>query len=168
MQYSTPYKSPLGEMILTGDEQSLCGIYFLHQKHFPVELPPLRPMSSSNTAAGDPLNTGIQQLGEYFDGLRDTFDLPLKPAGTAFQHSVWKALLEIPCGETRSYQQLAALIGKPRATRAVAAAIGRNPISIIIPCHRVIGSNGKLTGYAGGLDRKEALLALERIALERK
>ena len=102
-----------------------------------------------------------RQLAEYFAGRRRTFDLKLDFAGTAFQRKVWRALLTIPFGETRSYAQIAKHIGSPRASRAVGAASGRNPISIVAPCHRVIGAGGKLTGFAGGLETKAYLLALE-------
>ena len=101
------------------------------------------------------------QLQEYFDGRRDVFELPLAPQGTPFQQRVWEALLSIPFGETCSYLDLARAIGQPSAMRAVGAANGRNPIPIVIPCHRVIGSNGALVGFGGGLDIKAALLALE-------
>jgi methylated-DNA-[protein]-cysteine S-methyltransferase len=102
-----------------------------------------------------------RQLGEYFAGSRRRFDLKLDPEGTAFQKKVWQALLTIPFGETRSYGQIARQVGSPNAVRAVGAANGRNPISIVTPCHRVIGSTGKLTGFGGGLDAKAYLLALE-------
>lgn len=102
-----------------------------------------------------------QQLQEYFSGQRQDFDLPLKPQGTEFQQQVWKALQKVGYGVIASYQEIASRIGKPKAVRAVGAANGRNPIPIVIPCHRIIGSNGKLTGYAGGLDIKEKLLRLE-------
>jgi len=108
------------------------------------------------------LKQAIAQLKEYFAGARKTFDVPLSFKGTPFQAKDWKALLTIPYGETRSYKQIAELIGSPKACRAVGLANNRNPISIIIPCHRVIGSDGKLVGYGGGLDIKERLLALER------
>lgn len=103
-----------------------------------------------------------QQLNEYFAGLRQEFDLPLAPKGTAFQQQVWAALRRIPYGETRTYGQLAALLGRPKAARAVGGGCHRNPIGIIIPCHRVVGANGALTGYAGGLENKQYLLELER------
>ncbi len=103
-----------------------------------------------------------RQLDEYFAGERNTFALPLDMAGTPFQRKVWNALLTIPFGETRSYRQIAEQIGSPSAVRAVGAANGRNPVSIVVPCHRVIGSNGSLTGFAGGLDVKSRLLTLER------
>lgn len=102
-----------------------------------------------------------RQLGEYFAGRRTTFDVPLDVSGTAFQRRVWEALRTIPFGETRSYAQIAAQIGQPAAVRAVGAANGRNPVSIITPCHRVIGTDGRLTGFAGGLDVKAQLLGLE-------
>lgn len=103
-----------------------------------------------------------QQLNEYFQGQRQTFELPLDFEGTEFQKKVWQALLNIPFGETRSYRQIAEQVGSPKAVRAVGAANGQNPISIIAPCHRVIGSGGKLVGFAGGLDNKEILLKLEQ------
>lgn len=107
------------------------------------------------------LTETARQLKEYFAGKRSEFDLPLDMQGTEFQRSVWEALLAIPFGETRTYAQIADRLGKPSATRAVGAAIGRNPVSILVPCHRVIGSSGKLTGFAGGLPAKAALLELE-------
>ncbi|MDI1271253.1 MAG: methylated-DNA--[protein]-cysteine S-methyltransferase [Polaromonas sp.] len=109
----------------------------------------------------------MRQLGEYFAGRRTEFDVPLDLAhGTAFQQSVWQALLDIPQGGTASYGEVGRRIGKPAAVRAVGAAVGRNPVSIIVPCHRVMGANGALTGYAGGLDRKTALLKLEGVLQE--
>ena len=109
----------------------------------------------------DLLKETLRQMGEYFSGTRREFTLPLAPRGTAFQMKVWNALSAIPYGQTRSYRDIALHAGSPSATRAVGGANHRNPISIIIPCHRVIGANGSLTGYGGGLDKKEALLALE-------
>ena len=105
-----------------------------------------------------------EQLGRYFAGERDRFDLPLAPHGTAFQQRVWQALTEIPYGRTASYRELAERIGRPTAARALGMANGRNPISIVVPCQRVIGADGQLTGYAGGVDRKRFLLELERAA----
>lgn len=105
-----------------------------------------------------------QQLREYLSGGRRTFSLPLAPRGTPFQRAVWRALCDIPYGQTRSYAQVAAAVGNPRAARAVGMACNRNPIGILIPCHRVVGANGALTGYAGGMDKKAALLELERMA----
>lgn len=103
-----------------------------------------------------------RELTEYFEGRRREFSLPLHPCGTPFQRKVWRALLEIPYGETRSYQEIAIAVGNPRACRAVGMANNKNPLPLLIPCHRVIGSSGKLTGYGGGLDKKEKLLALEK------
>lgn len=104
----------------------------------------------------------VLELGEYFSGKRRAFDIPLSPRGTAFRERVWRGLLSIPYGETRSYREQAATLGNPRAVRASAAANGANPIAILVPCHRVLGSDGSLTGYSGGLDRKRFLLELER------
>ena len=109
------------------------------------------------------LKEAINELNEYLDGNRSSFDLPLEPKGTEFQKKVWNALKEIPYGETRSYGEIAKIIGNEKAARAVGMANNKNPIAIIVPCHRVIGANGKLVGYAGGLDLKEKLLQLERI-----
>ncbi|AGF54449.1 methylated-DNA--[protein]-cysteine S-methyltransferase [Clostridium saccharoperbutylacetonicum] len=104
----------------------------------------------------------VKQLDEYFDGTRKVFDLPIEPEGTEFQKKVWKALIEIPYGETKSYGEIAKIIGNDKAARAVGMANNKNPIAIIIPCHRVIGANGNLVGYAGGLELKEKLLELEK------
>lgn len=114
------------------------------------------------SAPRGPLADAVKQLREYFDGKRTEFDLPLAPQGTEFQRSVWRQLQQIPYGETISYLELARRVGNPKASRAVGSANGKNPISIIIPCHRVIGANGKLTGFGGGLPTKETLLALEQ------
>jgi methylated-DNA-[protein]-cysteine S-methyltransferase len=108
------------------------------------------------------LKQAINELNEYLDGNRSSFDLPLEPKGTEFQKKVWNALKEIPYGETRSYGEIAKIIGNEKASRAVGMANNKNPIAIIVPCHRVIGANGKLVGYAGGLDLKEKLLELEK------
>jgi methylated-DNA-[protein]-cysteine S-methyltransferase len=108
------------------------------------------------------LKEAIKQLNEYFDGKRSIFDLPLAPEGTEFQKKVWNALKEIPCGETKSYGEIAKIIGNEKASRAVGMANNKNPIMIVIPCHRVIGANGKLVGYAAGLEVKENLLSLEK------
>jgi len=107
------------------------------------------------------------QLSEYFRGERRKFDLSLNPRGTVFQKQVWKALLEIPYGETRSYKQIAEAIGNPKAVRAVGMANNRNPLLIVVPCHRVIGANGKLVGYGAGLDKKEFLLRLEKVSISK-
>jgi len=122
----------------------------------------MRPVENAVEEPSPLLESAIAQLKEYFDGYRREFDLPLCPEGTEFQRRAWNALCAIPYGETRSYKDQAIAIGNARACRAVGAANGRNPISIFIPCHRVIGSNGALTGYAGGTGTKMALLELER------
>jgi methylated-DNA-[protein]-cysteine S-methyltransferase len=139
--------SPLGPLRLFADGDELVGLYLPD-----AEAPPGAPGRS------DVLVATARQLDEYFAGQRRTFDLPLAPRGTGFQTMVWRALLRIPFGETWSYGQLARTIRRPAASRAVGAANGRNPISIIIPCHRVIGANGGLTGYGGGLPIKRWLL----------
>ena len=108
-----------------------------------------------------------RQLSEYLKGERKTFDLPLNPKGTDFQKCVWRALCDIPYGETRTYKQIAEAIGNPKAVRAVGMANNRNPITIIVPCHRVIGANGKLVGYGGGLEMKEFLLRLEKVGISK-
>lgn len=113
------------------------------------------------TSVNKVLQIAEKQLAEYFAGVRREFDLPLNPKGTEFQHKVWNALKEIPYGETRTYKQIAENIGKPTACRAVGMANNKNPIMIVVPCHRVVGSNGSLTGYAFGVDMKEKLLKLE-------
>ena len=151
MRYST-LTTPIGELLLTADEDgALTG----------VNLPNRHPDPAGWERDDELLADARRQLTEYFAGARTTFDLPLRPAGTPFQLRVWEALLRIPYGETASYGEIARELGHPTASRAVGAANGRNPIAIVVPCHRVIGSNGSLTGYAGGLECKRALLDLE-------
>lgn len=147
----------MGTMVLARDEAGVCGIWFEGQRHFPAT-------AHWQESPNDPLLLrAAAQLDAYFEGQLTVFDLPLSLlAGTAFQQSVWNALLEMECGTTQSYAALAARLGRPRAVRAVAAAVGRNPLSIVVPCHRILGADGSLTGYAGGLERKAALLQLER------
>jgi len=156
---ATTYASPLGEILLAATPSALAGLWFEGQKHQPA----------SDGWARDPahpvLREAARQLDEYFAGRRTRFDLPLDlQGGTPFQQSVWQALLAIPCGQRTSYAALSARIGSPAAVRALGAAVGRNPVSIVVPCHRVVGSDGALTGYAGGIDRKTALLRLEAAA----
>lgn len=152
----TTFNSPLGPVIVAATDRGVAGVWFEGQRHLPDR-------SAWRVDDRHPvLVRAVRQLGEYFAGRRTAFDLPLDlHGGTAFQQSVWQALLRIPRGTTTSYGALSSGIGKPAAVRAVGAAIGRNPIGVIVPCHRVIGSDGSLTGYAGGLDRKAALLELE-------
>lgn len=146
--------SPIGELLLTGDGTSLTRIYMQKQKYGAEVKPGWQRDESSFREAR-------RQLEAYFAGDLKQFDLPLAPAGTEFQQSVWRALIEIPYGETRSYGELARQLGSPKLNRAVGMANGRNPISIVIPCHRVIGADGSLTGYGGGVERKRWLLAHE-------
>ena len=151
----TRIESPLGPLLLACDEAGLREINFMNGRHSAH----LKPEWREDARA---LKEPIRQLRAYFAGELEDFDLPLAPEGTQFQQKVWTELCEIPYGETRSYGELARRIGNPNACRAVGLANGSNPIPIIIPCHRVIGSNGKLTGYGGGLPIKEKLLALEK------
>ena len=148
--------SPVGELQLVADEQALRAVLWECEASNRVKLGEMREHLQHPI-----LLQAQQQLSEYFAGKRQTFDLPLAFYGTAFQMKVWNALLSIPYGETRSYKDIAAQIGNIKAVRAVGAANGRNPISIIAPCHRVIGASGKLVGFAGGLDRKQILLTIE-------
>ncbi len=149
--------SPVGALKLVAHDHALVAVMWDNEDHKRVRLAELvenqqHPM----------LHQVKQQLQEYFEGQRQQFDLPLDFQGTAFQQQVWQALLQIPYGETRSYKQIAVQLGNEKAVRAVGAANGKNPISIIAPCHRVIGSGGALVGFAGGLDKKQILLSLEQ------
>jgi methylated-DNA-[protein]-cysteine S-methyltransferase len=150
------YASPLGPMILAAHGKRLAGVWFEGQSH----QPDTTQWPQTDT---DPLlQETMRQLSDYFAGRRQVFDLPLDlSSGTAFQQSVWRALLAIPFDQNSSYGAVGAAIGKPGAVRAVGGAVGRNPLSIVVPCHRVLGANGALTGYAGGLERKVKLLQLE-------
>lgn len=154
--YYTHFDSPLGPILLTSDGVALTGLYMSEHKHGK----PLRADWSLSNGASL-FHEARQQLAAYFAGELTRFDLPLAAQGTAFQLRVWEELMSIPYGSTVSYGELALRLGNMNASRAVGLANGRNPISIIVPCHRVIGSNGKLTGYGGGLPRKAALLAFE-------
>ena len=154
MRYSH-VESSVGRLLVAGDEAGLRYI------GFPTGKSPLQP-GATWKEDGNALGEAIRQLRAYFEGTLKTFSLKLAPQGTAFQLSVLRALQEIPYGQTISYGELARRIGKPKASRAVGAANARNPLPIVIPCHRVIGSDGSLTGFGGGLDVKKALLALER------
>ncbi len=151
------FGSPFGEMLAAASGDALDGLWFTHQKYFPAA-------EGWRHAPDHPaLRAAREQLEAYYAGELREFSVPLAPRGSAFQLKVWEALRTIPYGEVRSYGDIAVQIGMPRAhARAVGAANGRNPISVIVPCHRVIGQAGALTGYAGGLDRKRGLLALER------
>lgn len=154
MNYSQ-FKTPQGQMFILFDDNSVHGVYFEGQKYLP-------DFSQHQELNHHPLlERARQQLQAYFSGESDNFDFPLAVRGTPFQQAVWQALSEIPCGETCTYMAVALKVGNPKGVRAVAQAIGHNPWSVVIPCHRVIGSSGKLTGYAGGIDRKAWLLKRE-------
>jgi methylated-DNA-[protein]-cysteine S-methyltransferase len=147
--------SPVGPLLLAADQQGLRLIEFTSPRH------PMQRGSDWREGDNDVLRETRAQLGDYFTGRRRTFDLPLAPRGTEFQCEVWHTLATIPYGGTISYAQLATRVGKPSAMRAVGAANGRNPLPIVLPCHRVIGSDGSLTGFGGGLPTKQFLLTLE-------
>jgi methylated-DNA-[protein]-cysteine S-methyltransferase len=152
-------ESPIGPLTLVANDGKLSGLYMEVRGHEP-EAATLGPEGTVDDDAV--LAKAAAQLDAYFAGELTTFDLPLSLAGTGFQASVWAGLCDIPYGETISYGELARRIGQPSASRAVGLANGRNPVSIVVPCHRVIGANGSLTGYGGGLDRKRYLLGLEQ------
>lgn len=153
------HTTPLGPVLLLASPHGLAGLWFEGQRHHPSA----DRVAQWSVAPRDPLLCeAARQLDAYFSATVRVFDLPLDlSAGTDFQQTVWRALLSIPFGHTSSYRTLAQGIGRPMAVRAVGAAVGRNPLSLFVPCHRVVGSDGGLTGYAGGLDRKSALLRLE-------
>ena len=153
----TQIDSPIGQLLLVGNGDALAGLY-MQEGRRPVAIPPEWVEDPA------PFATAGDQLGEYFAGSRTEFDLPLALHGTPFQREVWEALREIPYGETVGYGELAGAIGRPGAARAVGLANGQNPIAVIVPCHRVIGANGSLTGYGGGMERKRLLLELESSA----
>jgi len=149
--------SPVGPLVLAADEEALTELRFKAE---------IDEATGWSNGASPILKAAAEQLADYFGGRRRAFDLPLKPEGTVFQQTVWRALGEVPFGTVISYGELARRIGRPTAVRAVGAANGANPISIILPCHRVIGSSQRLTGYGGGLDAKRLLLQLEGIPVE--
>ncbi|MFD0415000.1 methylated-DNA--[protein]-cysteine S-methyltransferase [Streptomyces sp. NPDC127108] len=150
----TVVDSPYGPLTLVATDGTLSGLYMTEQRHRPAE-------ETFGDRDPSPFGPATEQLDAYFAAELKEFDLPLRLDGTSFQRSVWQRLLEIPYGETRTYGELAAELGNPAASRAVGLANGKNPIGVIVPCHRVIGANGGLTGYGGGLDRKQRLLAFE-------
>lgn len=149
-------ESPIGPLTIVAEDGMITGLF--------MDMPePDRPaLGLPGDPRDEPFAAAAAQLSAYFDGRLTTFDLPLSPAGTEFQRTVWARLRAIPYGQTVSYGELARRVGNPAASRAVGLANGRNPIAIVVPCHRVIGADGSLTGYGGGLDRKRFLLALER------
>lgn len=151
-KYCYAYESGVGKIWIQADEKSITRISYYEIKDALIQETTL-------------IKEAFKQIEEYLDGKRTVFELPLNAQGTPFQKKVWKALQNIPFGETRSYKQIAEVVGNPQACRAVGLANNKNPISIAIPCHRVIGTNGKLVGYAGGLKAKEKLLRIEKIIL---
>ncbi|MEV5959928.1 methylated-DNA--[protein]-cysteine S-methyltransferase [Streptomyces sp. NPDC051987] len=155
MKNHTVTDSPYGPLTLVAEDGTLCGLYMPGQRHRP-------PEETFGDRDDEPFAEAKEQLTAYFDGKLTEFTLELRLNGTPFQRSVWEQLSLIPYGETRSYGELAVALGNPQASRAVGLANGRNPIGIIVPCHRVIGANGSLTGYGGGLPRKQRLLDFER------
>ncbi|MBX3591747.1 MAG: methylated-DNA--[protein]-cysteine S-methyltransferase [Burkholderiaceae bacterium] len=153
--------SRFGELLAIARDARLAGLYFVGQK----DQPDIGELEREGAVRDDDwpvLAETRRQLAEYEAGRRVAFDLPIELAGTDFQRRVWAQLLDIPCGQTRSYADVARAAGSPRGVRATGAAIGRNPVSLVVPCHRVVGSDGSLTGYTGGLERKRALLHHER------
>lgn len=161
MYHTKTIVTPVGELTLIASDKGLAAVLWENEGSQRVPLTPL-----SRNESHPVLCEAERQLQEYFAGTRQRFTLSYDPSGTPFQQKVWAALLTIPFGETRSYRQIAEQIGHPKAVRAVGAANGKNPLSIMAPCHRVIGSNGKLTGFAGGLPVKAFLLELERARKE--
>ena len=148
-------ETPLGPLTLWATQRGLAAVLFDAQKHHPGAAEAPVAMSHPHIAQA------ARELGEYFAGTRRRFDVPIDPHGTPFQQDVWRALRDIACGQLSSYGDIARQVGRPTAVRAVGAAVGRNPLTIVVPCHRVVGSDGSLTGFASGLQRKRALLALE-------
>lgn len=153
-QSTTVMKCPVGKLLLAAEGDFLTRVRFLGAEHEPT-------LCTDDAEASEVLAAAKRQLVEYFDGHRQTFDLPLQARGTEFQRVVWSALQDIPFGETISYGELARRVDRPQAVRAVGAANGANPLPIVVPCHRVIGADRRLTGFAGGLPVKETLLELE-------
>jgi methylated-DNA-[protein]-cysteine S-methyltransferase len=159
MIYYTEHPSPIGNLLMAASDHGLCGLYFEQHKYFSG------PQSWQRDAEQPHLRAAQAQVDEFFDGSRTAFDLVLDMTGTLFQRAVWRELQRLPFGHTTTYRTVAQRIGNPDAVRAVGTAIGRNPVSVIVPCHRVVGTSGALSGYAGGLDRKRYLLGLERPAV---
>ena len=156
MKYYHYYESPIGKLVIVHNDRGITNLYLAH----------LLQIEDGIQEETNLIKEAVKQLDEYFNGLRQSFDLPLAPAGTHFQQKVWQTLRNIPCGKTYSYKQIAEQIGSPKASRAIGMANNKNPILLLIPCHRVIGANGKLIGFAAGLEMKKYLLTLEGISYE--
>ena len=157
VKYYSITESPVDDLMLVADDSALTGLYFAGCDHIPVASQHWTP-----NARHPVLKQTAKQLQEYFAGKRTSFSLPLRVAGTGFQEKIWRQIALIPCGKTISYSELAKRAGTPQAIRAAGTATGRNPLSIVIPCHRVMGKNGSLCGFAGGLAKKQQLLELEK------
>lgn len=161
-------KSPIGTLRLEAEQGAIIAVHFADgedctkNRREEQDEQTAKNRNMENRENREVLETAVRQIEEYFEGKRTEFSVPVSPSGTEFQKKVWHALRQIPYGETRSYEEVAQMVENPRAHRAVGMANHKNPIPLLIPCHRVIGKNGKLTGYAGGLDKKTALLELER------
>ncbi len=159
MYFSTDYTSPIGKLLIVSDGEAICGVWFYGQKHF------LSPINDEIVQNDDlAIFSDVKKwFDDYFMGLNPEITFKLSPSGSDFRMKVWKILSEIPYGETLTYGEIASRISPTMSAQAVGGAVGHNPIAIIIPCHRVLGSNGKLTGYAGGIERKIELLKIENI-----
>lgn len=161
MYFSTDYSSPLGEILIVSDGEAICGLWFYNQKYFKSTVDD--DLIKKHDL--DIFKKATKWLDDYFDGLNPEFDFKLNPQGSDFRLMVWKILTEIPYGETITYGEIASKISPTMSAQAVGGAVGHNPIAIMIPCHRVMGTDGKLTGYAGGIDRKLELLKLEAVRI---
>jgi methylated-DNA-[protein]-cysteine S-methyltransferase len=164
MIYYIERPSPMGQLLIAATDAGICGVYFEEHRHFKGKDGWQTAVAAS--LAAQHLAAAGEQLEQYFAGARTAFALPLDLSGTLFQRAVWNELSAIPFGKSITYAEHARRLGNPKALRAVGSAIGKNPVSIIVPCHRVIGATGEATGYAGGLQRKRFLLALEGVALK--
>jgi methylated-DNA-[protein]-cysteine S-methyltransferase len=161
MTWKLTFKTPLGEMLLLATDRGIAGVWFVvGHRYIPEVL-----VDCADGSRHKVLQRARRQILEYFAGTRTTFDIPLDLRGTPFQQRVWKALRRIPYGKTTTYGTICTYLKAPRAARAVGGAVGHNPVSIIVPCHRVVGSDGSLTGYGGGLDRKLTMLELEGVSV---
>ena len=157
MNSFTVLPSPVGDLLLVADETHLRGVYFAGEKHAPAT------GGWEHNPDQAVLKQTARELAEYFSGTRTTFSVPLRHEGTKFQQAIWRQISQIPFGRTISYAELAQRAGAPNAPRAAGTATGQNPLSIVVPCHRVVGRSGRMHGYAGGLDRKRRLLELEKV-----
>lgn len=164
MYFSTDYSSPIGEILILSDGEAICGVWFYGQKHFLSSIDD-EIIKKDDLAIFEDVK---KWFDDYFEGLNPNITFKLKPVGSDFRLRVWKILSEIPYGESVTYGEIASRISSSMSAQAVGGAVGHNPISILIPCHRVLGSGGKLTGYAGGIDRKIELLKLENIQFKNK